>query len=172
MAARATDRKLGPTPRRRERGPVRGSTGRRVWIDNLKVLLVTLIIAIHGVLGYAGTLEVWTYTEFREVTLSPVTEGILLVLVAPFGFFMIALLFLVAGLPARGRSSTRARVGSRRTGCCASAYPSRSSSSCSSPPSPTHSPTGWGEAEGPGPRSTSAPRTGSTLGRCGSWGCC
>lgn len=98
MAARATDRKLGPTPRRRERGPVRGSTGRRVWIDNLKVLLVTLIIAIHGVLGYAGTLEVWTYTEFREVTLSPVTEGILFVLVAPFGFFMIALLFLVAGL--------------------------------------------------------------------------
>ena len=75
-----------------------GQAVRRPWIDNLKVLLITLIIAIHGVLSYAGTLEVWTYSEFREVTLSPVTEGVLFVLVAPFGFFMIALLFLVAGL--------------------------------------------------------------------------
>lgn len=71
---------------------------RRPWIDNLKVLLITLIIAIHGVLSYAGTVEVWTYTEFREVTLNPVTEAVLFGLVAPFGFFMIALLFLVAGL--------------------------------------------------------------------------
>lgn len=71
---------------------------RRPWLDNLKVLLIAAIIALHGVLSYAGMLEVWTYSELREVTLSPASEGILFVLVAPFGFFMITLLFLVAGL--------------------------------------------------------------------------
>jgi len=50
------------------------------------------------VLGYAGIVEVWTYSELREVTLAPVVEFVLLVLVSPFGFFLIALLFLVAGL--------------------------------------------------------------------------
>jgi hypothetical protein len=34
----------------------------------------------------------------REVTFSPITEGVLLVAVTPFGLFMIPLLFLVAGL--------------------------------------------------------------------------
>ena len=53
-------------------------------------------------LSYAGTLQVWTYSEFREVTLAPVTEGVLFVVVAPFGFFVIALLFLVSGMLTRG----------------------------------------------------------------------
>lgn len=72
--------------------------GREVYLDNLKVVLITMIIVIHAVLGYASTVEVWTYTQFREVTLSPVTEVFLFVLAAPFAFFMIGLLFLVAGL--------------------------------------------------------------------------
>ncbi len=84
---------------------------RRPWLDNLKVLLITAIIAIHGVLSYASTVEVWTYTEFREVTLNPITEAVLIVLVAPFGFFLIALLFLVAGLLTPG---SIARKGVRR----------------------------------------------------------
>jgi hypothetical protein len=89
---------------------------RRLWIDNLKLLLIALIIAMHGVLSYAGTLEVWTYSEFREVTLSPVTEGVLLVLVTPFGFLMIPLLFLVAGGLTPGslhRKGVRRFVGDR-----------------------------------------------------------
>jgi hypothetical protein len=57
-----------------------------------------LIIAIHGVLSYAGALEVWTYSPFREVPLYPVTEAVLFVVVAPIGFLMIPVLFLVAGL--------------------------------------------------------------------------
>ena len=71
---------------------------RRPYLDNLKVLLITAVIAMHGVLSYASTVEVWTYTELREVTLAPVTEIVLFVLVSPFGFFLMALLFLVAGL--------------------------------------------------------------------------
>ena len=105
-----------PTPR--GRGPEGGDTpaSRRVWIDNLKVLLIALIIAMHGVLSYAGTLEVWTYSEFREVTLTPLTEAVLFVLVAPFGFFMIPLFFLVAGLLTPGsmhRKGVRRFVGDR-----------------------------------------------------------
>lgn len=74
------------------------ATGREVYLDNLKVVLIATIIAIHAVLGYAGLVEVWTYTELRETTLSPVTEFVVFVLAAPFGFFLIGLLFLVAGL--------------------------------------------------------------------------
>jgi hypothetical protein len=76
----------------------RTATGREVYVDNLKVVLITAIIVIHAVLGYAGLVEAWTYTELREVTLSPVTEFLVFIVAAPFGFFLIGLLFLVAGL--------------------------------------------------------------------------
>jgi glucan biosynthesis protein C len=76
----------------------RWASTRRTYLDNLKVVLIAAIIAVHAVLGYAGIVEVWTYAELREVTLTPVVEIVLFVLVSPFGFFLIALLFLVAGL--------------------------------------------------------------------------
>ena len=71
---------------------------RRPYLDNLKVVLIAAIIVIHAILGYASIVEVWTYTEFREVTLATATQVVLFVLVSPFAFFLIALLFLVAGL--------------------------------------------------------------------------
>jgi hypothetical protein len=77
------------------------ASNRQLYLDNLKVILIAGIIAIHAVLGYAGSIDVWSYTGVREVTLSPVTEAVLLVVVSPFGFFMIALLFLIAGLLTR-----------------------------------------------------------------------
>jgi hypothetical protein len=73
-------------------------TPRMRYLDNLKVVLIALIIVLHAVLGYVGLFEAWTYTEMRETTLHPVVEMVLLVLLSPFGFFLIALLFLVAGL--------------------------------------------------------------------------
>ncbi|MGZ8704273.1 MAG: acyltransferase family protein [Aeromicrobium sp.] len=76
------------------------ASNRQLYVDNLKVVLITAIIAIHAVLGYS-TIEVWSYTEVREVTLSPVTEVVLFAATGPFAFFMIALLFLVAGLLTR-----------------------------------------------------------------------
>lgn len=79
-------------------GPAkRWSAGRYRYLDNLKVVLIAAIIAGHGIVGYA-TLEVWTYSEMREVTLSPATEIALVVAALPFGLVLIALLFLVAGL--------------------------------------------------------------------------
>ena len=71
---------------------------RLLYLDNLKVVLIALIIALHAVLGYVGLFEAWTYAGVRETTLDPVVEMVLLVVLSPFGFFLIALLFLVAGL--------------------------------------------------------------------------
>ena len=71
---------------------------RLLYLDNLKALLIAAIIALHGIAGYAGTIEAWTYTEMREVTLSAFSETAVVVLALPSGLFLIALLFLVAGL--------------------------------------------------------------------------
>jgi hypothetical protein len=61
------------------------------------VILIAAIIAAHAVLGYSE-LGWWSYAVVREVTLSPVTETVLLVVAGPFGLLVIPLLFLVAGL--------------------------------------------------------------------------
>lgn len=71
---------------------------RLTYLDNLKVVLIATIIVMHAFLGYAGLVEVWTYSGVREVTLHPAVEIGLYVLLSPFGFFLMALLFLVAGL--------------------------------------------------------------------------
>lgn len=85
-------------------GGRRGSTvegwasTRRLYLDNLKVILIATIIAIHGVLGYVGGDQLWSYADVQEVTLNPVIEVAVFVLAGPFALFMIPLLFLVAGL--------------------------------------------------------------------------
>ena len=92
----------GHAPReRRTAGPgpavERWAATRLLWMDNLKVALIAAIIAIHAVMSYSS-MEVWSYTELRETTLTPLVEAVTAVLVAPFGFFVIAVLFLAAGL--------------------------------------------------------------------------
>ena len=84
---------------------------RLLYLDNLKAVLIALIIAMHAALGYVGILEAWTYSGLRETTLHPVVEMLLLVALSPFGFFLIALLFLVAGLLTPGSHD---RKGGRR----------------------------------------------------------
>jgi hypothetical protein len=74
------------------------ASDRATYLDNLKVILIGAIIAIHAVLGYVGSAPYWSYADVQETALHPVTEIVLAVLVVPFGLFMIALLFLVAGL--------------------------------------------------------------------------
>jgi hypothetical protein len=70
---------------------------RVVYLDNLKIALITAIIAIHGVLGYTDT-GWWSYGDAREGTLSTVSTVALMIVVGPFGLLVIPLLFLVAGL--------------------------------------------------------------------------
>jgi glucan biosynthesis protein C len=84
---------------------------RLLYLDNLKVVLIALIIALHAFLGYVGVVEAWTYSGVREATLHPAVEMVLLVVLSPFGFFLIALLFLVAGLLTPGSHD---RKGGRR----------------------------------------------------------
>ena len=82
--------------------PGAGNRGdRSVCLDNLKVVLIAAIIAMHAVVGYS-TLEVWTYSGLREVTLHPAVEAGLILVVLPFGLVLMALFFLVAGLMAWG----------------------------------------------------------------------
>ncbi|HET7279896.1 MAG TPA: acyltransferase [Dermatophilaceae bacterium] len=83
---------------------------RRLYLDNLKVLLIAAIIAGHAIAGYSA-LELWAYGDVREATLSPVTDAVLTGVFAPFGLFMVPLLFLVAGLLTPG---SLARKGQRR----------------------------------------------------------
>jgi hypothetical protein len=71
---------------------------RHLYVDNLKTLLICAIIAVHAVMGYADAVEVWTYTAFREVTLSQATQLVLFIAVGPFALFVMPLFFLVAGL--------------------------------------------------------------------------
>lgn len=76
---------------------MRWPAARKTYLDNLKVILIAVIIAGHGVTGYAR-LGFWPYAEMREATLSAVTETVLLAVAIPFGLFVIPLLFLVGGL--------------------------------------------------------------------------
>jgi hypothetical protein len=91
----------------RESAPTRVAAGRtnaalwasqrQLYLDNLKVLLIGMIIVGHAVVSYAD-LDWWSYGEVREVTLSLVTEVVLLVVAGPFSIIMIPVLFLIAGL--------------------------------------------------------------------------
>ena len=86
MATRPT---TGPAP----------AVTRRVYLDNLKVLLIAAIIVAHALIGYTDLGgNAWAYSEVREATLAPPTFVGILVLAFPFAIFLIALLFLVAGL--------------------------------------------------------------------------
>lgn len=93
-------------------GPVEEWAARRQpYLDNLKVGLIVAIITLHALLGYVDAVDVWPYDSVREVTLSPVTQGGLFVLVGPLTYFMIPLLFFVAGLlapPSLERKGPRA----------------------------------------------------------------
>jgi hypothetical protein len=51
-------------------GHGRSALGRRPP-DAHRERMEAAIIAIHGVLSCAGTIDVWTYTQAREATLAP-----------------------------------------------------------------------------------------------------
>lgn len=70
---------------------------RIVQVDNLKSLLVAWIIACHAVLGYTA-IGGWPYDEVAEVTLPPMQEFLLSVLLGPTGLFVIGTFFFIAGL--------------------------------------------------------------------------
>jgi hypothetical protein len=77
------------------------------YLDNLKALLVALIIAAHGALAY-GTLEsAWPYQDIQEVHLSAASDLLLSLLVIPSALFAMGLFFLISGLVAAGSISRK-----------------------------------------------------------------
>jgi hypothetical protein len=68
------------------------------YLDNLKVLLVAGIIAVHGVVGYSGFEGAWAYQPAREVRLAEVSDQVLGTLVLPATLFVMGLFFLISGL--------------------------------------------------------------------------
>jgi hypothetical protein len=72
------------------------------YLDNLKVLLVAVIIVGHGVMGYSGFEDSWAYQPVREVRLADVGDVVLGVLLLPAGLFVMGLFFLISGLVTPG----------------------------------------------------------------------
>ena len=73
------------------------AVNRRVYVDNLKVILIVAIIAGHGIVGYSE-LEFWPYSEMKEVELASVTQTVLYLVAGPFSLLLIPMLFLLAGM--------------------------------------------------------------------------
>jgi hypothetical protein len=69
-----------------------------VAVDNLKVLLIAVVIVIHAVMGYAAFFDGWPYSEVQEVHLPDGVVIAVFAAFAPIGLCMMALLFLIAGL--------------------------------------------------------------------------
>lgn len=108
-APEARQRHPPPTPVRRERV---------AYLDNLKVVLVAVIIAGHSTVGYAPATGIWKgswpYQDIQEVTLGHVSQVMLAIPVLPAMLFAMALFFLISGLVTPG---SVARKGPARFAC-------------------------------------------------------
>jgi fucose 4-O-acetylase-like acetyltransferase len=69
-----------------------------VYLDNLKLLLVAVIIAGHGALAYSTPESAWPYQDIQEVQLGAVSDLVLVMVVIPAALFAMGLFFLISGL--------------------------------------------------------------------------
>ena len=81
------------------------------YLDNLKLLLVAVIIAGHGALASGDLEHAWPYQDVQEVQLSGVANISLAAVVIPAALFAMGLFFLISGLVTPGSAS---RKGPRR----------------------------------------------------------
>ena len=75
---------------------------RVAYLDNLKVLLVAVIIAAHGVAAYSDLESAWPYQDVQEVQLGAVSNAVLSLLALPAVLFVMGLFFLISGLVTPG----------------------------------------------------------------------
>ena len=91
-----------------------GARDRRVaYLDNLKLLLVAVIIAGHGALAYSTLESAWPYQDIQEVRLGPVSDLVLVMVVIPCALFAMGLFFLISGLVTYGSMSRKGAEGLR-----------------------------------------------------------
>jgi hypothetical protein len=90
-------------------GPVdtRARRERVAYLDNLKLLLVAVIIAGHGALAYGDLESAWPYQDVQEVQLAGVSNVTLSAVVIPVALFAMGLFFLISGLVTPGSVSRK-----------------------------------------------------------------
>lgn len=92
---------IGEAPCREK--PIRKPRRERVaYLDNLKLLLVAVIVAGHGALAYGSLENAWPYQDIHEVQLGAVSDVALAVIVIPAVLFVMGLFFLISGLVTPG----------------------------------------------------------------------
>jgi hypothetical protein len=91
--------------------PPRPPSERVAYLDNLKLLLVAVIIAGHGALAYGSLENAWPYQDVQEVQLGAASDLALSLMVIPAALFAMGLFFLISGLVTPGSVS---RKGPRR----------------------------------------------------------
>ena len=89
---------------------------RVAYLDNLKLLLVAVIIAGHGALAYGSLENAWPYQDVQEVRLAAVSDVALAMVVIPAALFAMGLFFLISGLVTQARCRATARGPSPATG--------------------------------------------------------
>jgi Acyltransferase family len=99
-----TERPHGPRP-----GPVdrRARRERVAYLDNLKWLLVAVIIAGHGAVAYGDLENAWPYQDIHEAQLAEVTNVALSTVVIAAALFTMGLFFLISGLMTPGSVSRK-----------------------------------------------------------------
>lgn len=83
---------------------------RVAYLDNLKMLLVAVIIAGHGVAAYGSLESAWPYQDVQETQLGGVVDSLLAMVLIPAALFAMGLFFLISGLVMPG---SLARKGAR-----------------------------------------------------------
>jgi hypothetical protein len=94
-------------PARRERPVSRPRAERVAYLDNLKLLMVAVIIAGHGALAYGSLENAWPYQDVQEVQLGKVSDLALSIVVVPAALFVMGLFFLISGLLTPGSVSRK-----------------------------------------------------------------
>jgi Acyltransferase family len=102
---------ISEAPAQRGRTTLEPGSERVAYLDNLKMLLVAVIIAGHGALAYGSLENAWPYQDVQEVQLGAVSDISLSMVVIPAALFSMGLFFLISGLVTPGSVS---RKGPRR----------------------------------------------------------
>lgn len=98
-------------PSRRGEATSKARRERIAYLDRLKLLMVAVIIAGHGVAGYSGLKGAWPYQDVKEVKLGSVSNLVGSILAIPAILFVMGMFFLISGMVTPGSVS---RKGPRR----------------------------------------------------------
>jgi Acyltransferase family len=91
----------------REQSALKPRRERVAYLDNLKLVLVAVIIAGHGALAYGSLENAWPYQDVQEVQLGAVSDVALALVVIPAAMFAMGLFFLISGLVTPGSVSRK-----------------------------------------------------------------